>query len=218
MCSGRVDLSHILLAFSTGQDAVFIGGCHLGDCHYITNGNYDALSMVSICKKILKHIGVNPARLRLEWVSAGEGIRFASIMNEFGREIEALGPIGKSEGIDEHALKFRLEAVTRLIPYIKLVQTERLSLPRSMGESGNPEQHYHDFFDSDEVNRIFEEAIFDKLAVSQIISLLREGPLSTGEIARKLGFTPSEVSKHLNASSKQRLVRYDDRRKGFALA
>jgi F420-non-reducing hydrogenase iron-sulfur subunit len=218
MCSGRVDLSHILLAFSTGQDAVFIGGCHLGDCHYITNGNYDALSTVTICRKILEHIGVNPARLRLEWVSAGEGIRFASIMNEFGQEIEALGPLGKSEGIDEHVLKFRLEALTRIIPYIKLVQTERLSLPRSMGESGNPEQHYHDFFSSDEVNKIFEEAVFDKLAVSQIISLLRKGPFSTAEIAKTLGLSPSEVSRHLKASSRQRLVRYDESRKCFAIA
>ncbi len=56
MCSGRVDLSHILRAFINGQDGVFIGGCHLGDCHYITNGNHDVLSMVHICKKLLKHI------------------------------------------------------------------------------------------------------------------------------------------------------------------
>lgn len=217
MCSGRVDMAHILLAFSTGQDAVFIGGCHLGDCHYITNGNYDALSMVTICKKLLEHIGVNPERLRLEWVSAGEGIRFANIMNEFAQEIEALGPLGKSEGIDEHTLKFRLEALTKLVPYIRLVQTKRLALPRSMGESGDPEQHYHDFFHSDEVNRIFKP-IFDKLAITQIISLLRQGPLSTAEVAETLGLSPSEVSRHLTASSKQRLVRYDEGRKCFVLA
>jgi len=77
MCSGRVDPAHIFRAFLTGQDAVFIGGCHLNDCHYVTHGNYDALSMVYICKKLLEHIGVNPERLRIEWVSAGEGIRFA---------------------------------------------------------------------------------------------------------------------------------------------
>ena len=73
MCSARVDLAHILLAFATGQDAMFVGGCHLDDCHYITNGNYDALSVVTIAKKLLEHIGVNPDRLRLEWVSAGAG-------------------------------------------------------------------------------------------------------------------------------------------------
>jgi len=217
MCSARVDLAHILFAFSTGQDAVFVGGCHLDDCHYITNGNYDALSVVTICKKLLGHIGVNPQRLRLEWVSAGEGIRFSSIMNELAKQVEELGPLGRSEGIDEQTLKSRLEAVTKLIPYIKLVQTERLSVPRNLRVSGEQEQRYHDFFNSEGVNRIFEEAIFDKLAVTQIISLLRKGPLSTSEIAGRLHLSPSEVSKHLSASSKQRLVRYDETQKCFAL-
>lgn len=218
MCSARVDLAHILLAFATGQDAVFVGGCHLGDCHYITNGNYDALSMVTLCRELLKHIGVNPNRLRLEWVSAGEGIRFANIMNEFGKEIAELGPLGKSEGIGEHALKLRLEALTKLVPYIKVVQAQRLTPPRGMRASGELEQDYRDFFCSDEVNRIFKEAILDKLAFTQIVLLLRESPLSTAEIARRLDLTPSEVSEHLNATSKQRLVRYDESRKCFALA
>jgi len=105
MCSARVDLAHILLAFSTGQDAIFVGGCHLDDCHYITNGNYDALSSVLLCKKLLEHIGVNPERLRLEWVSAGEGIRFANIMNDFGKKVNELGPLGKNEGVDPNKLK-----------------------------------------------------------------------------------------------------------------
>ena len=84
MCSAWVDMAHIFRALSKGLDAVFIGGCHLNDCHYVTNGNYDALSMVQICKRLLAHTGVNPDRVRLEWVSAGEGIRFANIMNEYG--------------------------------------------------------------------------------------------------------------------------------------
>ena len=159
MCSGRVDPAHIFRAFSTGQDAVFIGGCHLNDCHYVTHGNYDALSMVYICKKLLEHIGLNPERLRLEWVSAGEGIRFANMMNEFGPRIEKLGPLGKGEGIEEHELKFKLEAVTRLIPYIKLVQSERLRV------SVRTEEAYNKFFTSEEFNRLFNELIGDKLAL-----------------------------------------------------
>jgi coenzyme F420-reducing hydrogenase delta subunit len=159
MCSGRVDPAHIFRAFSTGQDAVFIGGCHLNDCHYVTHGNYDALSMVYICKKLLEHIGLNPERLRLEWVSAAEGIRFANIMNEFGPRIENLGPLGKGEGMDEHEIKFKLEAVMKLIPYIKLVQSERLRV------SDRTEEAYNKFFTSEEFNRLFKELIGDKLAV-----------------------------------------------------
>jgi F420-non-reducing hydrogenase iron-sulfur subunit len=218
MCSARVDMAHILLAFLTGQDAVFVGGCHLDDCHYITNGNYDALSNVLLCKKLLEHIGVNPERLRLEWVSAGEGIRFANIMNEFGKEVEELGPLGWSEKIDKNVLKFKLEALAKLVPYIKLVQTEKLRVPLTRRVSGESEENYKKFFMSDEVNRIIQDTIVEKLSISRIISLLGEGPLSTGKMAEILGMTPSEVSRHINASSRQGLVRYDGDRKCYALA
>ena len=218
MCSARVDLAHILLAFATGQDAMFVGGCHLDDCHYITNGNYDALSVVTIAKKLLERVGVNPNRLRLEWVSAGEGIRFANIMNDFGRQVEELGPLGRSEGIDRQVLVSRLEEVRKLVPYIKLVQTERLRAPRTLRVSGEQEQRYDEFFNSGEVKKIFEETVFEKLAIGQIVSLLKKGPLTTAEIAKDLGLTPSEVSKHLNTSSRHRLVKYDLGLKCYALA
>lgn len=152
MCSGRVDLKHIFLAFSNGADAMFVGGCHINDCHYNPEGNYDALSMVNLCKKLLEHVGINPKRLRLEWVSAGEGIRFANIMNEFGREIEELGPLGKSEGIDPSELKSRLESVGKLIPYFKLTKMKELALH-------NPDQEmYTRLYTSEEVDRLIREA------------------------------------------------------------
>ena len=212
MCSGRVDLAFILRAFSNGQDGVFVGGCWTGDCHYITDGNYDALSMIQLCRKLLEHIGVNPERLRLEWVSAGEGIRFANIMNEFSMKIENLGPLGKSEGIDKKALKSKFEAVTNLVPYIKLVEMERLRVRFKSDEE------YYNFFTSDEFNRLFDETVREKLAISQIISLLKEEPHTSGEISKILGLTTSEVSRHLNSSTRQGLVRYEESRKCFALA
>ena len=212
MCSGRVDLSFVLRAFSKGNDGVFIGGCHLNECHYITDGNYDALGMVLLCKKIMEHIGVNPERLRLESLSAGEGIRFAEVMNDFGKKIKELGPLGQGGGIDENGLKFKLEAVTRLIPYMKLVERERLRVPVKSEEA------YHKFFASDEFNQLFRELIADKLAISQITSILGRNPLSTKEIAEILSLTPSEASRHISSSSRQGFVRYDESRKCFALA
>jgi F420-non-reducing hydrogenase iron-sulfur subunit len=212
MCSARVDMAHIFRAFSTGQDAVFIGGCHLNDCHYVTNGNYDALSMVSICKKMLKHIGINPGRLRLEWVSAGEGIRFAHIMNEFAPQIQELGPIGKGEGLDEDQLKFKLAAAAKLVPYVKLVQSERLKAPARTAEA------YHQFYGSEEFDRLFDELIADQLITSQILLLLREKPRSTGEISAALGLNPSAVAKHMTGASRQGFVRYDLDRNCYALA
>ena len=155
MCSGRVDLKHILLAFSTGQDAVFVGGCHINDCHYNPEGNYDALSMVNLCKKLLEHMGINPKRLRLEWVSAGEGIRFANIMNEFSREMEELGPLGQSEGIDEMELKSRLEKMTRLIPYIKLAKKNKLAL-HDIHQADR--EGYANLYTAEEIDRLIGEA------------------------------------------------------------
>lgn len=212
MCSGRVDLSFVLRAFSNGTDGVFIGGCHLNECHYITHGNYDALGMVLLCKKLMEHIGLNPERLRIERLSAAEGIRFSEAINDFSNTVKELGPLGKGEGIDENALKSKLEAVTNLIPYIKLVERERMRLPF------RTEEEYHQFFTSDEFTRLFNETVVEKLAISQIISLLRERPLTIGEIAKVLGMTPSEASRHLNSSSRQRFVRYDEGQKCYTLA
>jgi coenzyme F420-reducing hydrogenase delta subunit/predicted transcriptional regulator len=212
MCSGRVDLEFVLRAFSNGMDGVFIGGCRLNECNYITHGNYDALSMVLLCKKMMGHIGLNPERLRIEFMSSAEGILFTEVTNDFVKKVKELGPLGKGEGIDENGLKFKLEAATKLIPYIKLVERERLRVPTKSEEA------YHEFYSSDELDRLFSELILDKLAISQITSLLRERPLSTSEIAGILGLNPSEVSKHLNSSSRQGLVRYDESRKCYALA
>jgi coenzyme F420-reducing hydrogenase delta subunit len=212
MCSGRVDLEFILRAFSNGTDGVFIGGCRLNECNYITHGNYDALSNVLMCRKIMAHIGLNPERLRIEFMSSGEGILLTEVINDFCKKVEEIGPLGKSEGIDEKGLKFKLEAVTKLIPYIKLVERERLRVPFKSEEA------YNKFFTSDEVNRLFNELIIDKLAISQIMILLQEKPLSTGEISEILGLNPSEVSKHMNSSSRHGLVRYDESGKRFALA
>ena len=153
MCSGRVDLTFVLRAFSNGADGVFIGGCWLGECHYVTEGNYDALNMTHLCKRLLEHIGVNPERLRIEFMSAGEGILFAEVMNEFGKKVKKLGPLGKGEGIDANELKSRLETVTKLIPYIKLVKREKLALHL------DKEEKYNELYTGEEVDRLFREVI-----------------------------------------------------------
>lgn len=212
MCSGRIDMAHVFRAFLKGADGVFIGACHLNECNYITHGNYHALTMVSLARKVLGHIGLHPDRLRIDFMSGSESNLFVDGVNGFVRKVKELGPLGGGEGLDENEVKFKLDSVIRLIPYIRLVERERLRLPAM------PEEEYRKFFESDELSRLFEVTIADKLAISQIVSLLREGPLSTAEIAKRLGLTPSKVSKHLNASSKQRLVRYDESRKRYALA
>lgn len=92
MCSSRVSPEHIFQAFDQGADGVFVAGCHPGDCHYL-NGNYKTLRKVKLTKKMLEQIGINPKRLRLEWISSAEGTKFAEVVREMTEELKKLGPI-----------------------------------------------------------------------------------------------------------------------------
>ena len=153
MCSGRVDLAFVLRAFSNGMDGVFIGGCRLKECNYVTHGNYNALNMVLLCRKIMEHIGLNPERLRIEFMSGGEGILFVDVINDFSKKVEALGPLGKGEGMDENELKMKIQEVSKLIPYIKMVKREKLGSRLENREA-------HDaLFTRDEVDRLFRDVI-----------------------------------------------------------
>jgi F420-non-reducing hydrogenase iron-sulfur subunit len=150
--------------------------------------------------------------LRLEWLASSEGIRYAEVMTDFSSQVKALGPLGEGEGMDADVLKFKLDAVTKLIPYIKLVERERLRVP------AKSESAYKEFFAGEEFATLFDELIGDKLTLGQIISALGESPLSTGELSERLGVQASDVAKQINGASRQGLVRYDESRKRFALA
>lgn len=212
MCSGRVDPAFVLQAFSRGSDGVFIGGCHINDCHYNTEGNYDAFAMVAILKKLMDYIGINPDRLRLEWVSAGEGIRFSEIMNEFGRKIKSMGPIGSDKESERKDLSQRIESVSQMIPYIKLAERQGLRAPV------RTEQGYHDYYTGEEFGNLFRELIEEKLYLKEITLLLNDRPRSSGEIAEAMGMTPSEVSKYINSSSRYGLINYNVKDRVYTIA
>lgn len=91
MCSGRVNPLFVLKALSIGADGVLVLGCHPGDCHYI-EGNYKTMRRIPLLKKMLKQLGIEEERVRLEWVSASEGAKFAEVANNFTQTIKNLGP------------------------------------------------------------------------------------------------------------------------------
>ena len=213
MCSGRVDLEFILRAFANGQDGVFIGGCRLGECNYITHGNFDALGTTYLCKKIMTHIGLNPERLRIDFMSGADGNLLAEFSDDFAKQVKAMGPIvNGEEGMDAGTLEFNLAAARKLVPYLKLVERERLRVPKKT------EQAYQTFFESEEINHLIDGILIDRLAVNQIIQLLKETPLSTSGISERLGMNPSDVSRHMNRSSNYGLVRYDTSSSCYVLA
>jgi F420-non-reducing hydrogenase iron-sulfur subunit len=91
MCSGRIEPTLVLKAFNKGADGVLLCGCHPGDCHY-QEGNYRCLRRYLLLNKYLKQIGIEPERLKLEWISASEGKQFADLVNSFTETIIELGP------------------------------------------------------------------------------------------------------------------------------
>jgi len=92
MCSGRIDPAFVLEAFKDGADGVLVAGCHLpSDCHYIS-GNFKAMRRINLLKRVLKDFGIEPERLRLEWVSASEGDKWASVVKSMVEDLKKLGP------------------------------------------------------------------------------------------------------------------------------
>jgi len=151
MCSGRVDMAFVLRALEQGADGVVIGGCKLGECHYVTEGNYHALNTAHLLKKLLQRAGLNPNRLRVEWISSSEGVRFAQIMNDFAAELREMGPRGEGEGLAEEELRSRLAEIRNLVPYIKIAKREKLAL------RFDTEEEFEELYTTEEVEEIFTD-------------------------------------------------------------
>jgi F420-non-reducing hydrogenase iron-sulfur subunit len=100
MCSGRLDAQFVVNALTEGADAVLIGGCHPGDCHY-ASGNYKCLRRFHLLQKYLTQMGIEPERLRLEWISASEGKKLAEVVHEMTAQIRQLGPCRVKEVVEK---------------------------------------------------------------------------------------------------------------------
>jgi Fe-S-cluster-containing hydrogenase component 2 len=135
------------------MDGVFIGGCRLNECNYTTHGNYDALNVVLLCRKIMEHIGLNPERLSVEFMSSGEGNLFTEVVDDFSKKVKALGPLGTDAEIDKDELKSKLEEVRKLIPYIKIVKRKKLA------SRLKNEEERDGFFTRDEIDKLFREVV-----------------------------------------------------------
>jgi hypothetical protein len=144
-------------------------------------------------------------------MSGADGNLLAEYTDDFSRQIKELGPLGKSEGMDANLVRFKLEAARKLVPYIRLVERERLRVPVKS------KQAYTEFFESNEIDALFDEIFSDKLAISQILLLLGEKPLSTRDISTRLSLNPSDVSRYMVQSSRHGMVQYDTASNCYAL-
>ena len=191
MCSGRVDPELILDTFLHGADGVFIGGCHLGDCHYL-EGNYYAEKKIEMAKRLLKAAGVEPERLRLEWISASEGERFAEVIREFTEEIKELGPV-KCE-------KEELEAacIAAADYKLRILATKE----RELLEVGNK---YGEVFTMHEMDRLLEDMVQEVYESKRILLKLKK-PMSVKKIASELNLKPNVVFRRILDLKRHELI------------
>ena len=99
MCSGRIEPTFVLRAFRKGADGVLICGCHPGDCHY-QEGNYRCLRRFHLLQKYIRQMGIEPERMKLEWISASEGKQYAELINSFTQTISEMGPCRVKETME----------------------------------------------------------------------------------------------------------------------
>lgn len=156
MCSGRIDPEFVFRAFEKGVDGVFIGGCLLDECNFATHGNYHALNMVLLSKKIMEYTGLHPDRLNIAFMSSGDGTAFVRAVNMFVDRIRELGPLSHDPGIKETGEAdpvSNLSRVRQLIPYIKMQKREKLDARLT------DEQARKDFYTLDEIAQIFDSVV-----------------------------------------------------------
>ncbi|TFG25029.1 MAG: hydrogenase iron-sulfur subunit [Promethearchaeota archaeon] len=190
MCSGRVAPEFIFKALKLGIDGVIVTGCHLGDCHYL-EGNYEAVMKFDLSQRLLRMVNLEN-RIRLEWVSASEGNRFAEVITSFTNQIKELGPSPLSgENIDPKILE-KLEALEMAVGSYRL--RALVGRERKITEQENV---YGVKFPKERFNEIFNDAINDEYIRNRILLTLEREPKSVKDIANQLGIDSKHVLNHL---------------------
>ncbi|UCF08061.1 MAG: hydrogenase iron-sulfur subunit [Thermoplasmata archaeon] len=204
MCSGRVDPTFVLDALAKGVDGVMVLGCHPGDCHYIS-GNLMAEKKIRWTRELLIKSGVNPDRLKLEWISASEGERFARTTREFTEQVRKLGPISQErEGILQDLRAARNSAAASRIRI--LVGKENV-----LCEEGNV---YGDKMSQEEFDSFMNSVLEDEVVRERIMVLTKDEALSVKEIAKRMELTSQDVGRHvmwLRQRGKMALARIEGR-------
>ncbi len=201
MCSGSLDPELIFEALISGADGVIVMGCHPGDCHYIS-GNLQAERKIELTQKLLSLTDLENGRLRLEWVSAAEGQRFAQVVNDFTQQIQDLGPtpikagddkskklINQLQGAKLAAANFRLRSV--------------VSRQRMLVDDGNV---YGDKISEEEMDKIFDEIIHDEYIRNRILLKVSHGPSTVEEISEEINIDTEEVFKHVARLWKRQII------------
>jgi len=190
MCSGRVDPKFIFEALQVGADGVIVMGCHPGDCHYL-EGNYEAEKKFEMIKKFLKLIDFDN-RVRLEWVSASEGARYATVVKDFTNQIKELGPSPAGGDNPDKEILEKLKVIEEATGSDRI--RALVGRERKITEQENV---YGEKVPLEKFNDIFDSAIIDEYNRHRILLSLEKNSKSVKELATELKIDPSVVLQHV---------------------
>jgi F420-non-reducing hydrogenase iron-sulfur subunit len=202
MCSGRVDPVFIAEAFISGIDGILVLGCHLGDCHYLS-GNYEAELKMKMVNKSLSLINFSD-RLRLDWVSASEGIRFAQIVSDFTDHIRKLGPSPVKNKKTKNKIINDLNTVKFALSDKRL--RTLVARQRELTTEGNV---YGEIISPEEFEDILNDAIENEIIRHKILEKIKNKGKSVPTIAREIEVEPYKVLQHIVTLRARGLVDVD---------
>ena len=182
MCSGRIDPAFIPRTFLAGFDGVMILGCHPGDCHYIS-GNIQAERKIAFLRKLLADEGIGEERLLLDWVSAGEGQRFAELIKGFTELIRSLGPFPVTEEMEGKLRAIQASVAGEKIRWMVGKAPELMEKENVYGER----------VDAERVGEVLETTVREELRKNRILIFLEAGTMTAKEISKKLNLSLKET-------------------------
>jgi coenzyme F420-reducing hydrogenase delta subunit len=188
MCSTRISPHIVLDLFEAGADGILVGGCHLNDCHYIT-GNFHTEKRLRLMKKLLEDAGIEPQRLRLEWVSASEGEKFSKVVTEFTEQVKKLGPSKVKEDAVLRARAAAADSASETFRLKALVGKEF-----GLEKTGNV---YGQKLEQTEFEKLIDAATKDEFERSLILELSKGKPRSVKELGKIMDVPTDRVLRHI---------------------
>jgi len=200
MCSGRIDPIIPLEVLMKGADGVLVLGCHPGDCHYV-EGNLNEEKKINIAKKLLALTGLEPERLKLEWVSASEGQRFAKLVTEFTERIRKLGPSLARKNPD---IMLNLQAAKNAAASFRL--RVMVGRERELTEKSNV---YEEKIPQEEFDSLLNEIVEAEYVRHKIHLLTRNKPLSVKDLAEAISMKPADVLREIVNMRRKNMISVD---------
>lgn len=200
MCSTRVSPHIVLELLKDGADGVMVTGCHPGDCHYI-NGNYYTEKRMEMAQRLLKLTGLEPERLRLDWVSASEGEKFAGVVSDYVKKLKELGPTPVTK---DAKLTTRLEAAVETSRNFRLKVLTGKEI--NLTSKGNV---YGEVVNKQNVEGMMDKATEDEFKSSLILQLTKKKSHSVKELAKELGEPTDRTLEHVVSLRARNLLALD---------